>query len=59
MEEEFEAVLLHCGHSISTYNGVGVCSKCNKKNCGRCLTWINAELLCPRCFHDRVNRVRE
>jgi hypothetical protein len=54
MEEEFEAIVLHCGHSINSYSGLGVCSNCRMKNCGRCLQLTNGELLCPKCFTEKL-----
>lgn len=52
--EEFEAVLLACGHSINSFSGLGVCSRCKMKSCGRCLQSINGELLCAKCFAEKL-----
>ena len=51
---DFETVTLSCGHSLNSYNGLGVCSKCWKNGCGKCLQLINDELLCPRCFSEKI-----
>ena len=59
MTDEFEAVMLGCGHSVNSYNGLGVCYRCNKKTCGKCLQLVVDELLCPRCFADQIRPVSE
>ena len=59
MSDEFEAVMLSCGHSINSYNGLGVCYRCKKKNCGKCLQLVVDKLLCPNCFADQIRPVTE
>lgn len=55
---DFETVTLSCGHSLNSYNGLGVCSKCWKNGCGKCLQLINDELLCPKCFTEKMEAVK-
>jgi len=54
MDEEFDTILLHCGHSINSYKSLGVCKKCRTKQCEKCLQLVDDELLCPKCFNDKV-----
>ena len=51
---DFETLTLSCGHSLNSHNGLGVCSKCWKKGCGKCLQLIDDQLLCPTCFANRI-----
>ena len=51
---DFETVTLSCGHSLNSYRGLGVCSKCWKKGCGKCLQLVDDSLLCPKCFTERM-----
>lgn len=59
MEDEFESVVLSCGHSINAYSGLGICSKCRKKTCGKCLQIIDEVILCPKCFAEKVGESNE
>ncbi len=53
MEEEFETIILSCGHSINSYKSLGVCHGCRKKTCERCLQVLDDVLLCPKCFNEK------
>jgi len=57
--DEFETITLSCGHAVNPYNGLGVCYDCGKKTCGKCLQLVVDELLCPRCFTDRIRPVSQ
>lgn len=59
MIDEFEIVTLSCGHAINSYNGLGVCHKCGKKTCGKCLQLLVDDLLCPKCFAKYMKAVEE
>ncbi len=61
MEKKIELtfVTLDCGHSVAPEVGMGVCSKCGKTCCSRCLQPVNGELFCPECFLAFVRRVDE
>ncbi|TBR08575.1 MAG: hypothetical protein EPO62_06760 [Candidatus Nitrosotenuis sp.] len=59
MEEEFESVILSCGHAINTNSGLGKCIKCKMNKCGKCLQVIGEHLLCPKCFDDRMREKNE
>jgi len=53
---EIEVVTLSCGHSVNPNVGVGVCSKCGRLFCGKCLQILKDKLLCPSCFKEEVER---
>lgn len=55
MYEEFESIVLKCGHSINSYKTLGVCHKCNNKCCEMCLQLIDDVLVCPKCFDGVIN----
>jgi hypothetical protein len=59
MEEEFESVILSCGHAINSNSGLGKCEKCKMNKCGRCLQVIDGRLICPRCFDDKMREKNE
>lgn len=59
MEEEFESVILSCGHAINSNSGLGKCDKCKTNKCGRCLQVIDGQLICPRCFEDKMREKDE
>jgi len=59
MGEEFESVMLSCGHAISQTSGLGKCSKCKLNKCGKCLQILDGQLLCPKCFEDVVGEKDE
>lgn len=59
MEEEFESVVLYCGHVINQTSGLGKCSKCKLNKCGRCLQVLDGQLLCPKCFEDVIGERNE
>lgn len=59
MEEEFESVILSCGHAINSNSGLGKCDKCKMNKCGRCLQVIDGQLICPRCFEDKMREKNE
>lgn len=50
MSENFDAIVLSCGHSINSYVCLGICEICKKKNCSRCLVVIDDVIYCPKCF---------
>jgi len=51
---EIEFVALGCGHSVNPRVGVGLCSKCGKICCSKCLQLFKDKLLCPSCFREEV-----
>ncbi|WP_179369104.1 hypothetical protein [Candidatus Nitrosotenuis sp. DW1] len=57
--EEFESVVLSCGHSITSHAGLGVCNKCRRKVCGKCLQLIDEKNLCPKCFEEFIGDKNE
>lgn len=59
MEEEFESVILSCGHALNSNSGLGKCAKCKMNKCGRCLQVIDGQLICPRCFEDKMREKDE
>ncbi|MGH9922074.1 MAG: hypothetical protein ACRD38_04930 [Nitrososphaerales archaeon] len=54
--EEIEFVTLPCGHSVNQHIPLGICSKCAKRSCAKCLQPLENCLLCPDCFVKRVFR---
>lgn len=59
MDDEFEAIVLTCGHSINSYSGLGVCNKCKLKHCSKCLQLLDDHLLCPKCFEEKLGDANE
>jgi len=59
MEEEFESIILSCGHAINSNSGLGKCDKCKMNKCGRCLQVIDGQLICPKCFEDKMREKNE
>ncbi len=55
MKEKIEFVTLECGHSVNPNVALGVCTKCSKKSCAKCLQLIDGMLLCPSCFVKFTN----
>jgi len=53
-EVEIKFVVLDCGHTVIPEVGMGICSKCGKTCCGRCLQTVDGELFCPECFERFV-----
>ncbi|MEM3382797.1 MAG: hypothetical protein QW698_01960 [Nitrososphaerales archaeon] len=47
---EIKFIALDCGHTVTPEIGMGVCSKCGKVCCGKCLQLIDGKLFCPECF---------
>ncbi|MCP8315789.1 MAG: transposase [archaeon] len=47
---EIEFITLDCGHTVTPEIGIGVCSKCSKVCCSKCLQLIDEKLFCPECF---------
>lgn len=54
MIDGFDSVVLSCGHSITSYKGLGVCMKCKEQHCGQCLMLVDDLLLCPKCFKEKM-----
>jgi hypothetical protein len=50
MADDFEIVLLDCGHSLNSRFGIGVCMRCSVKKCGQCLRLFDGQLVCASCF---------
>lgn len=48
-------ITLDCGHTVSSNQSSGYCSKCRKSSCQRCLQVVNGHLLCPVCYADLVS----
>ena len=47
---DIKFVTLDCGHTVAPNIGMGICSKCGKTCCSRCLQMIDGKLFCPECF---------
>lgn len=47
---EIKFVTLACGHTVDPNVGVGICNKCGKACCRKCLQLIDGKLYCPDCF---------
>lgn len=54
MYDDFDEAILDCGHSVNLYKSIGKCTSCRKRVCERCLQGFDGELLCPLCFHEKV-----
>lgn len=54
MFEEFEYNVLECGHTPNTYKSPGICQKCDKQFCERCLQLFDYRLLCPICTENKM-----
>lgn len=55
MIDDFEAIILSCGHSVTAYSGLGLCQGCGSKSCGKCLKLLDGKLLCPQCVKERID----
>ena len=51
---ELRFMVAGCGHIIRADDLGGKCSRCGKLCCGKCLTIINDEMLCPSCLKDKL-----
>lgn len=53
-EVEIKFLTLDCGHTVVPDIVIGVCCKCGKVCCSRCLQLFNGKLFCPKCFSEYV-----
>jgi hypothetical protein len=53
---ELNLVTLDCGHAVAPDIGMGICIKCDRTCCSRCLQIIDGKLFCPDCFVEFVGK---
>jgi formylmethanofuran dehydrogenase subunit E len=53
---EFRFIKADCGHAITMQNIAGKCMKCGSLCCKECLMLLDSEMLCPRCFIERLKK---